>query len=372
MSGHIVERPKGSGRWAIVLEVGTAGQRRQKWHSFRGTKREAQKRLAELITERERGTYVEPSKQTVAQYFEVWLRDWAPVGASPRTCTRYAQLAAHVVAGLGSIPIQRVSGGDLNRLYRELAEKGLEPSGVRVIHRFARRVFGHAVKHGDLKADPSRHVDSPKVPHQEAAVLRAEEIPVLLNGLKGKTLYPIAVLGLGTGMRLGELLALRWQDVDLDGGKLEVKRSLEQHKGQLRFKEPKSKRGLRVISLAPSVIDCLREHRQTQLELRMRLGLGKPSEDVLVFPTYDGRPRMPNSLSKMFSDAMVKIGLPHVTMHTLRHTHASELIRKGVDILTISRRLGHSSAAITLGVYGHLMSSQDSAADVIEAMLTIR
>jgi integrase len=110
-------------------------------------------------------------------------------------------------------------------------------------------------------------------------------------------------------------------------------------------------------------------HRREQLELRMKLGLGKPPADALVFATFDGKPRAPDPLGKKFADAMTALGLPHVSLHTLRHTHASMLITSGMDILTISRRLGHSSAAITLGVYGHLISSKDGAADVVEKML---
>jgi integrase len=368
MSGHVVER--GPNRWGIVLETRKDGRRKQKWSTFKGTKRAAQKRLAELITEREQGTYVEPSKQTVALYFEEWLRDWAPAKAGPKTLERYVQLAAHIVRAFGGRPMQQIRGGDLNRLYLDLRAKGLAPRTVKHVHVLVRRVFGHAVKQGDVKIDPCTQIDAPTAPFKEAPVLRSEEIPTMLNGVRNTVLYPIAVVALGTGMRRGELCALRWQDTDLDGGKLEVRQSLEQtHKGGLRFKEPKTKRGRRTISLAPSVVDCLKVHHREQLELRMRLGLGKPPADALVFSTFDGKPRSPNPLGKKFADAMTACGLPHVSLHTLRHTHASILIREGVDILTISRRLGHSSAAITLGVYGHLISSKDGAADVVEKIL---
>jgi integrase len=367
MSGHLVER--GPNRWAIVLETYVGGRRKQKWHSFRGTKRDAQKRLAQLVTEREQGTYVEPSKQMVATYFADWLRDWAPVKAGPKTLEGYALYARYITDAIGDRQIQKVQAGDLNRIYLDLRERGLSPRTVKHTHVFARRVFGHALKQGDIKVDPSTKVDAPKVPHVEAAALRPEEIPVMLDGLRGTVLYPIAVVGLGTGLRRGELLALRWIDVDLDGAKLEVKRSLENTHRSLRFKEPKSARGRRTVTLSPSVVDALRQRRKEQLELRVKLGQGKPPEDLLVFTTFEGNPRKPDRLSANFSDAMQRIGLPHISLHSLRHTHASMLIKAGEDILTISRRLGHSSASITLNVYGHLMSSRDRAADIVEAML---
>ena len=289
--------------------------------------------------------------------------------AGPKCLERYGQLGKHLIAAIGAKPLQQVRGGDLNRAYREAAAKGLADRTVKEVHKLARRVFGHALKQGDIKRDPSRETDAPKVAPKEAPVLRSEEIPVLVGGLRG-TLRTIAIVALGTGMRSGELCALRWQDVDLDGGKLEVKRSLEQTQScGLRFKEPKTNRGRRSISLAPSVVTCLQEHRVRQLEQRMKLGLGKPPADPLVFATFDGKPRHPDALTRAFAKAVAPIGLPHVGLHTLRHTHASLLIKAGEDILTISRRLGHSSAAITLGVYGHLISSKDGAAAAVEAVL---
>jgi integrase len=374
MSGHIVER--GPNRWAIVLETRDAsGKRKQRWHSFKGTKREAKARLAELITEREQGAYVEPSRMTVARYFEEWLRDWAPAKCQPKALERYAQLAKHVIVAIGDKPMQQVRGGDLNRLYRDLQDPGrkpkpLSPRTVKHVDILVRTVFRHAVRQTDIKVDPCKQIDAPSAPHEEAAVLRPEEIPILLNGVRDTILSPIAIVALGTGMRRGELCALRWQDVDLDAGTLKVERSLEEtRKGGLRFKPPKSARGRRTISLSPSVVETLRAHWKAQQEQRLALGQGRAPADHLVFATYEGKPRSPDGLSKRFSKVMTAGGLPHVSLHTLRHTHASLLIQQGVDILTISRRLGHSSAAITLNVYGHIITSKDRAADILEGVL---
>jgi integrase len=169
-------------------------------------------------------------------------------------------------------------------------------------------------------------------------------------------------------MRRGELLALRWQDVDLNGAKLRVERSLEQTKAGLRFKSPKTKHGRRTITLPASAVAELREHLKQQQERRLALGAGKAPADALVFPTWDFATRSPNALTKEWSVAMVETGMA-VSLHSLRHTHASSLIAAGLDILTISRRLGHASPTITLGIYGHLFSNTDDrAAQVIEAL----
>ena len=165
-------------------------------------------------------------------------------------------------------------------------------------------------------------------------------------------------------MRRGELLALRWQDVDLDRATLKVERSLEQTKAGLRFKSPKTRHSRRTVSLPPSAVAMLGQHRKDQLELRFQLGIGKHEPAALVFCNHDGAPISPNSFSVMWGRTV-----PQVTFHALRHTHASALIAGGVDVVTISRRLGHSSPTITLSVYAHLFSETDTKAAAIEKVL---
>jgi integrase len=168
-------------------------------------------------------------------------------------------------------------------------------------------------------------------------------------------------------MRRGELLALRWKDIDTDGARLRVERSVEQTKSGLAFKSPKTKHGRRTISLPSSVVTDLRSHWRAQQEQRIALGRGKSSPDDLVFPTWDGATRSPNALTKEWSVLMEGLGLA-ATFHSLRHTHASHLIASGLDVITISRRLGHGSPSITLGVYGHLFpNTDDRAAEIMEA-----
>jgi integrase len=205
-------------------------------------------------------------------------------------------------------------------------------------------------------------------PTIEIEIIREDEIKAVLQKLRGRAMYMIATLGLATGMRRGELLALRWSDVNLDDGKLRVEQSLEQTKAGLRFKSPKTKHGRRTITIPPSIVAELRLHRKKQQERRLALGAGKAPADALVFPTWDFAVRSPNALTKKWSVAMAAAGLS-ISLHALRHTHASSLIAAGVDVLTISRRLGHASPTVTLGVYGHLFSNTDDrAAQVIEEL----
>jgi len=368
MKGHIRERSPG--HWAIVIDLHDArtGNRKRKWHSFAGSKRGAQAECARLIAEMKDGAYVEHDRKSLNDFLDTWERDWAATNVSPKTSERYSELArVHVRPALGKKSMQTIRAEDLNKLYTDLHQK-IAPRTVRHVHRLLHRVFGHAVKWGNIKRNVVSLVDAPKVPATEAAALQLVQIPKMFEALRGRALFPIAVVALGTGMRRGELCALRWQDVDLDGARLQVERSLEQTKSGLRFKSPKSARGRRSISLPPAVVSELRTHWKAQQEQRLSLGLGGSPPDGLVFANFDGTVRPPKGLSEKFAKAMKGAGLPHVTLHTMRHTHASQLITSGMDILTVSRRLGHASPTITLAVYGHLLSPEDRAADIMQAM----
>jgi integrase len=213
-------------------------------------------------------------------------------------------------------------------------------------------------------------VTPPRAAATELDILDPAQVTVLLQRLAGHALYPLVTLALATGMRRGELLGLRWSDVDLDRAVLRVERSMEETiKGGLRFKEPKTRHGRRSITLPATAIAVLREHRKAQQERRLQLGQGKAPADALVFTTWDGEPQSPNGLSKEWSRMLKQATLRPVTLHSLRHTHASHLIAAGHDVLAVSRRLGHGSPTITLGVYGHLFpNADDKAAGSVEAM----
>jgi integrase len=208
-------------------------------------------------------------------------------------------------------------------------------------------------------------VSPPKSDGEEVQILDAEQIALVLCGLAGHWLHPIAVFALGTGCRRGELLALRWQDIDLDRGEVRVERSLEQTRAGLRFKAPKNKFSRRTLSLGPSTIATMRAHRVEQMEIKMAVG----HRSDLVFATVDGNPRSPDHVTTDWRRVLAAKRLPSVNFHALRHTHASALIAR-VDIVSVSRRLGHGSPNITLSTSAHLFTKTDTkAADAIERML---
>jgi integrase len=199
-----------------------------------------------------------------------------------------------------------------------------------------------------------------------------KDVPGLVAKLeRSERLCVPAMISLFTGMRLGEVLALRWRRVDLDKAIIQVREALEYTKAHgIRLKQPKTNAGRRDISLPDVLLEALRDYRKAQLELRMKLGAGKLPDDALLFADIDGNPPSPNVLSAAWADFAERIGAPEIRFHALRHTHASQLIDAGVDIVTISKRLGHTKPDITLRIYAHLFRKDDGkAAAAINAAL---
>jgi integrase len=224
-----------------------------------------------------------------------------------------------------------------------------------------RNALRHAVRWGLIQKSPVADVSPPRNEAAEIEILSEDEAAALLERLRSTSLYIVAVLGLSTGMRRGEMCALRWADVDLTHGKIKIERSLEQSKkGGLRIKAPKTKAGRRTISIPTAVVEELRKHRLAMQERWLALGLGKLGNDTTVLATAFGEMRSADSLSRDW--CALKVG----TLHSLRHTHASQLIAAGEDVVTVSRRLGHAKPTVTLGTYAHLYAPTDErAADIV-------
>lgn len=378
-AGHI--RRRGAHSWELKFDVGRdpqTGRRRIRYRSFKGTKRGAEIELAKLIAAAATGADVDPTKMTFSDYLDRWERDWAAGNVSPKTLERYVEiLRKHVRPRIGGTALQKVKPLTLNELYATLKREGrgkgegLAARTVGHVHRVLHRALGHAVTWGLLAQNPAAMVSPPRVAEEELAILQEKELNSVLAKVRRFSISPLAQLAAATGMRRGELLGLRWRDVELDRSLLRVERSLETTKNEgLRFKAPKTKHGRRTITLPGSVVAELRVLWKEQQEQRLALGQGKGSGEELVFANWDGSPRHPDAVTKEWTRAMIAIGRRGVTLHSLRHSHASQLIAAGLDVLTISRRLGHGSPAITLRVYGHLFTnSDDRAAQIIEAAL---
>jgi integrase len=343
--------------------------------TFRGGKREAQKKLTELLDQVNKGSFIDPSKTTLAEFLDRW-ENWAATQVSAKTLERYTELLKHHVRPrLGARAIQKLRTVDFAELYGALQTlkpegAGLAPRTVGHVHRLLHRVFGHAVKWSVIGANPISAAEPPRVQRTEIEILAPDEIKAVLDALRGRPLYLIAVIALGTGMRRGEIAALRWADLDLDACRVRVERSLEQTNAGLSFKPPKTKAGHRAVSVPPSIVAELRDHWRQQQEHRLALGLGKARADDLVFARLDGSAWPPDSLTADWARTLRMLKLPKVTLHALRHTHVSQLIAAGLDVVTVSRRIGHANPTVTLNVYAHLFGNTDErAAEVVETVL---
>jgi integrase len=368
MRGHLTRRGKNS--WRFKYDVPGNGKRVTNFVTLHGNKKQAEAEAAKIVASLATGLHVDPSTETVAAFVERWLNDWAAANVSNQTYEGYAQmLRRHLSSRVGKMPIQKLRAADLQAIYAAMAADGLADRTRLHLHRVVHVVLKHATQWGIVPRNVTDMVDAPRVRAQEIEILTAGEVQRVLEFRRGKPLHAITALALASGLRRAELLALRWQDIDLDGAYLRVERALEETKrGGLAFKSPKTRHGRRTVTLPMSTVAVLREHWKAQQEHRLRFGLGKAGPDALVFTDWDGSPRSPRALTLEWGKMAKAAGIS-VSFHSLRHTCASILIADGLDVLSLSRRLGHGSAAITLGVYGHLFKPDDRAAAIMEKAL---
>jgi integrase len=341
--------------------------------TVRGGKKDAQRELRRLLTAVDEGRDVEPARVTVAEYIRGWLEGAREL--SPKTTERYRQLAEQqIIPHLGATPLQRLRPVQVHEWHAKLLAAGGaggRPLSARTVghaHRVLHRALARALGREELSRNVASAVPPPEVAAAEIAILGAEAIADVLSRLENHPLHPLVALALGSGMRRGELCALAWGALDLDAATVRVERSLEETKEGLRFKLPKTRAGRRTISLPTSVVETLRAHRTAQMEHRLAIGLGRPDAGDLVFARADASPHPPDNLSRDWHRAVLSLKLPRVSFHALRHTHVSALIAAGLDVVTISRRIGHANPAVTLAIYAHVFASANKDAAAAHAI----
>ena len=368
MRGHLKERSPG--HWAIVIDISDpqTGKRRMKWHSFRGGKREAQKECARLIAQQGDGGYVEPAKITVAEFLARWL-DYKKARLSPLSFERYRDLVrVNIAPTIGGIPLAKLQPIHLTDLYSKLLES-LSARSVTYVHRILKQALGEAVSWQMLSRNPADVVKPPKVERREMACLDSNGIAALLEASRNTSLYMPILIAVSTGMRRGEIVALRWRNVDLDNASIAVVSSIEQTREGTREKPPKNGRG-RTLALSAMLVEELRQHRAQQAEHLLRLGV-RLSPDHHVVMKADGSPYPPLSVGVMFSQLLSRRpSLQRVRFHDLRHSHATVLLAAGVHPKIAQERLGHSSVSMTLDLYSHVAPNmQQDAAAKVDALL---
>lgn len=371
MRGYITKRAKDS--YTIVLELGRdpeTGKRKQQWVSVKGNKKEAEKRLTELLTQVENGIYIKSNKSTLAEYLKIWLKDYAWPNLSPKTAEGYEYIIkSHLIPSLGKLTLTQLKPEHLQRYYAEKlsagridGKGGLSPKTVRHHHITLHGALQSAVKWGLLARNPADAVDAPRFQRPEMNIMNADEISTFLEATKDTPFYALFYLALFTGMRRSELLALRWTDIDLMLCQLYVSRSLHQLKnGGIIYRQPKSDKSRRMISLTPSTAIILREHKEHQNSEKLLQGL-PVSDDDLIFSQPDGSPYRPDTITHAWIKLARKTGLRGIRLHDARHTHASLMLKQGIHPKIVQERLGHSSIQITLDTYSHVAPGLQEAA----------
>ena len=300
------------------------------------------------------------------------IDDVAPNSVAPKALERYRGLCRiQINPHLGEKQLQKLRPTDIATWLKALGKTGISTRSIRHAHGVLRTALGHAAAVEIVEHNVATVIKPPKQDRTEVEILNAEQIADALRKLEGHSIYPIAALAIGTGARRGEIAALRWSDMDLDAATVHIEHSLEQVKGSVRVKSPKTAAGRRTVSLPAFAVDALRDHRRQTLELRLQLGIGALPGDTPVFGNIEGDWATPISITKSWQRAVNSRGLPRITFHSLRHSHASALIADGIDVVTESRRLRHASPALTLSTYSHLFTNtDDQAATVIDAALS--
>ena len=378
--GTVIKRLHKDGKshsWLIKYDAApcpVTGERRQRYKTVNGSKKEAEKELRSLLSQVDNNTAVDPTKETVAEWLRRWLTDYAPMNCSSgATLERYGQLIEkHIIPSLGSVALQKLRSGDVQGLYasklkdgRLNGKGGLSKRTVHHLHRCLSTSLKVAVSEGLISTNPCDKAKTVKPEKADIQCLDDAQTETMLKAAaesRSPTIYPLIVLAVTSAMRRGEVAGLKWKDVDLNEGFLWVKKTLEDTKEHgLVLKKPKTETSKRKIHLPALAVSALMTHKADQNALRLRLGVGKGGERF-VFETFKEDkfgPVRPRAFTRMFGAFIAGVDVPRITLHGLRHTAATSAIRAGENIVAVSKRLGHAQVSITLDIYTHYIPGDD-------------
>jgi integrase len=334
---------KRGGSWYFVLDEPrdpATGKRRQKWVNGGRTREEAKRARDDARARRGRRGWKAPSRLLVGQYL---TGTWLPsirAKVAPSTFTSYRQNITHVAARIGHVRLDAVDAPTLDALYADLEAGGLARSTVRLLHTQLHRALADAVAWDLLVRNPSDLVDPPKPARRVLTTWTADQLRAFLAGVADDRLAALWQLAAASGMRIGELVALEWPDVHLDGQYLTVRRS-------------KTATGRRRVELDPATVAVLRAHRRRQAAERLAFGAGY-RDHGRVFTRPGGEPLNPDAVSLQFKRRAARLGLPVIRFHDLRHGWATLALEAGEHPKVVAEQLGHASVKVTLDTYSHV------------------
>jgi integrase len=364
--GHVRQRGKS---WSYVVEAApdpATGRRRQVWKGGFPTKREAQRALREALSRVDQGTFVSQQRTTVGDYLDQWLETIRP-NVRATTHAGYERNVAKLKRGLGHVRLGDLRPIMIERLYAELAATGgrgetpLSAKSVVNVHLCLGKALADAERLGMLAANPVRRVRPPRWQSPEMRVWSAEQTQAFLSTSEAHRLHAAFVLLATTGMRRGEVVGLRWDDVDLDASRLQVRQAVTTAGNRIVIDGPKTRRSRRSVALDEDTVAALRSHRRRQAEERLVAG-GLWQDAGMVFTNELGAMLQPDAVSRAFAALVRQSGLPRIRLHDLRHGWASLALEAGIHPKVVSERLGHSAVGITLDTYSHVVQGLDAEA----------
>ena len=346
------------GKWVAAVTFRDAMGKLCRKRARADTRAEASIKLTQLRHDIDQGVPLATGQQTVKQYLSQWIEYSAPEGLKPNTLRTYTgHVHRHIIPTIGDRQLSKLNFQDVQELQRKLAAKGLQPATVVYCRKVLRKALQQAVRGGLLVRNPVDLVDAPRIPREEIHPFTAEQAQSFIKAVKDTRLGALYTIAAILGLRKGEILALRWTDIDLDSATLQVRATLTVLQGSFQLTTPKTPKSIRRIHLPAVVVSALQAHREEQ-ERERQLRELRWQDTNLVFTTSVGTPISPRNLSRSFDALLPRLGLPSIRFHDLRHTAASVMIANGVPIKLVSEILGHSSIAITLQVYGHIYDEQ--------------
>jgi integrase len=371
MRGTIRKRSTGS--WTVIVDLGSdpvTGKRRQLWRSVKGPKRDAEALLVQLLHERDTGVERPAGKLTVAEYLERWMTDYVEPNLAPKTTSVYRDVIRnHFVPALGSLDLVALRPSHIQSLYTRMLGR-LSKRSVLRYHQVLHAALHQAVRWQLLVRNPADAVERPRPARRELRTTTVEQARAVMAAADTTPIGAFVRLAFLTGARRGELLGLRWADVDLDGGALHIQQTAQRIAGQgIVFRQPKTRLSRRAIALSSDAVAVLRAHRRRQAEARLLAGPAYQDRD-LVFASGLGTPLEPGNIRRTWLRIVSAAGVPGLRLHDARHASASFMLAAGVHPKIVSERLGHASVNITLDTYSHVLPGlQAAAAEALDTIL---